>query len=569
MRSRAPLSNAKPAYFRWDLTIAGAVLLISGTASAQVKLYLRYGDHGFDELGTDVAAAGDVNADGVPDFIAGAPRNATGNGVGYARVYSGIDGSALYTFTGVGNSDQFGGKVAAAGDVNHDGYADVIVDSLYSNVNDVTGRAQVFSGLDGSVLYTFFGEVSLFFSADPVAGVGDLDGDGHDDVLVGEPFCSAAGPNAGRVRVYSGATGAILRECLGTSAQQLGWSAAAAGDVNLDGIPDFIVGGRASFSASIGHAWVFSGANGSLLYTFSGSTTSDGFADAVSGAGDVNNDGFDDLIVGARYDSTVANSAGMARVYSGANGSVLYTIYGTQFGPHYFGTDVAAAGDRDGDGYDDFMISTPDTSVASGTGFANIYSGFDGHLLYQLTSHNPNDAFGTSIAKIGDVNGDGAIDYVVGGYTGSQLNQSDIGLVYVLSLAPTYANYCTSTPNSTGAAALLRGSGYGTVSNNDLVLTATQLPHNQSGIMIASHSQGTGTLGNGNLCLAPKIWRINTAFNSGATGTIVAPVNHNLAPWNSLLVPGSTWNFQIWYRDAAAGGAGCNSTDGVQATFVP
>lgn len=547
------------------------VAFCTAPALAQIKLHTVLGGSPGDNLGTDVAAVGDVDGDGKQDFIGGAPWPFSGGANRYARVYSGATGATLFTFTSTVSSDQFAGTVASVGDVDADGHPDFVVGSVYTTAADTTGRAQVFSGLDGSLIKTITGDVDPnFFGAAPVAGVGDLDGDAHDDVLVAEPLSSAGAANGGRVRVYSSATWAVLYERTGAAVERMGTSVAAAGDVNADGVPDFVVGGSPNSNAHVlGHAWVFSGADGSLLHTFVGHDEFDSFGNAVSGVGDVDGDGHDDVIVAAQLDGTVAPQAGKATVYSGATGGVLHTVFGA-LAVQQFGVDVAAAGDRDGDGFDDFMVSTDrDATIAAGTGSATIYSGLDGHVLYKLTSHASNDGFGVAIAALGDVDGDGGGDYLVGANSTDAVPFQNIGAVHVLSLASTYTNYCTSTPNSTGVPATLHGSGYGTWSNNDLVLTATNLPLNRPGLVIASETQGFSPLGNGHLCLSPKVWRIVPILSSGSTGTITAPVSHNVSPWNSLLNPGETWNLQFWYRDPAAGGAGFNVTDAVQVTFVP
>jgi hypothetical protein len=256
-------------------------------------------------------------------------------------------------------------------------------------------------------------------------------------------------------------------------------------------------------------------------------------------------------------------------VYSGADGSVLHTLLGAAFSKR-FGIDVCGAGDRDGDGFDDFMVAVEqDTSFGAGTGSATIYSGLTGLALYKLRSGGTNDGFASALALLGDMDGDGGTDYLVGAKQGDAPPFTNNGRAFVLSLASTYTSYCTSIPNSTGAAALLHGSGYGTWSNNDLVLTATNLPPSKSGLVIASETAGQAPLVNGVLCLAPKVWRIPPLLTSSPGGTLTVPVNRNVPPWHALLNPGETWYLQIWYRDQPAGGAGANLTDGLQVTFLP
>ena len=139
-------------------------------------------------MGISVSGAGDVNGDGFADLIVGAPgadRNGTNSGS--ARVFSGVDGSVLYTFDGDSAREQFGDPVSGAGDVNGDGFADLIVGALFSDSNGTSsGSAQVFSGADGSVLYNLNGDSAGDFLGISVSGAGDVNGDGVADFVVAD-----------------------------------------------------------------------------------------------------------------------------------------------------------------------------------------------------------------------------------------------------------------------------------------------------------------------------------------------------------------------------------------------
>ena len=143
------------------------------------------GDSAGDRFGNSVSSAGDVNGDGFDDLIVGA-QNDDNNGTdsGSARVFSGADGSVLYNFDGDSAGDLFGGSVSGAGDVNGDGFDDLIVGAQNDDNNGANGgSARVLSGADGSVLYSFDGEIGDGFGQS-VSGAGDVDGDGFDDLIV-------------------------------------------------------------------------------------------------------------------------------------------------------------------------------------------------------------------------------------------------------------------------------------------------------------------------------------------------------------------------------------------------
>ena len=173
--------------------LIAAISLFGGfdaTTSAQVthkELFTVKGDSKGDYFGYSVSGAGDVNGDGTPDLIVGASNDDNnGNDSGSVRVLSGLDGSTLFTFNGDSAGDGFGSSVSGAGDVNGDGRADLIVGaSGDDNKGDDSGSARVLSGLDSSTLFTFNGDSAGDRFGSSVSGLGDLNGDGIGDFVVG------------------------------------------------------------------------------------------------------------------------------------------------------------------------------------------------------------------------------------------------------------------------------------------------------------------------------------------------------------------------------------------------
>ena len=345
------------------------------------------GDAAGDQFGRSVSGAGDVNGDGFADLIVGASGDDNnGSYSGSARVFSGLDGSVLHTFLGDAAGDRFGRSVSGAGDVNGDGFDDLIVGAYGDDDNgSSSGSARVFSGVDGSVLHTFLGDAAGDYFGSSVSGAGDVNGDGFDDLIVGAFGDDDNGSNSGSARVFSGVDGSVLHTFLGDAAgDRFGRSVSEAGDVNGDGFDDLIVGAygdddNGSFSGS---ARVFSGVDGSVLHTFLGDATADFFGTSVSGAGDVNGDGFADLIVGADGDDDNGTYSGSARVFSGVDGSVLHTFLGDAAGDR-FGRSVSGAGDVNGDGFDDLIVGAyGDDDNGSSSGSARVFSGVDGSVLH-------------------------------------------------------------------------------------------------------------------------------------------------------------------------------------------
>ena len=172
---------------------------------------------------------------------------------------SGSDGSVLYNFDGDSAGDMFGGSVSSAGDVNGDGFADLIVGASGDDNNGTeSGSAQVFSGVDGSVLYNFDGDSAGDMFGFSVSGAGDVNDDGFADLIVGAPFDDNNGMDSGSARVLSGVDGSVLYSFDGPPGDMFGDSVQGSGDANGDGVDDFTVFARSLNGAvDVGFATLF------------------------------------------------------------------------------------------------------------------------------------------------------------------------------------------------------------------------------------------------------------------------------------------------------------------------
>ena len=382
-----------------------------------------------DRLGWWVAGAGDVDGDGCPDLIAGAPDADPGGRIsaGSAFVYSGATGAVLWRFDGAMVSDHLGNAVAGPGDVDGDGHADLLVGSEWADPHglDDAGSAFVYSGATGAELWRFDGAVAGETLGFSVAGPGDVDGDGHADLLVGADKASPAGlEGAGSALLYSGATGALLMRFDGpTRRDRMGYSVGAAGDVDGDGTPDLIIGADEANPNSTrfaGSAFVYSGADGALLWRFDGELIREYLGWAVDGAGDVNADGHADLIVGAVGSRPGGVSfAGSASVFCGATGERLWRAEGVDV-DESLGNTVSGAGDVNGDGFDDVIVGAygANTQGFEVNGTATVYSGASGQVLQRFDGLFTLEHYGSSVDSAGDVDGDGGPDLVVGSIFG-------------------------------------------------------------------------------------------------------------------------------------------------------
>jgi FG-GAP repeat. len=325
-----------------------------------------------------------VNDDGYDDVIVGASLNdAAGEDAGQAYVFYGgsrLDAVADATLTAEAVGDRFGFAVGTAGDVDGDGRADVIVGAYQNDAaGSGAGRAYVCYldpppaasrpglGLAGSYTTGFFGCA--------VGTAGDVNGDGHPDLIVGESRSDGAATDAGAIYVYYGGPGADVAPDLvqiGTIPYEyFGWSVGTAGDVNGDGYDDFLVGAPNAHATggmvAAGVAYLYFGGPVLTLLELAGAANGDQFGYSVGTAGDVNGDGYDDVIVGAPRNDVPGTDGGQAYVFFGGatpDATVDLTLSGAAAGDQY-GYSVGTAGDVNGDGYDDVVVGARSTTCSA------------------------------------------------------------------------------------------------------------------------------------------------------------------------------------------------------------
>jgi uncharacterized repeat protein (TIGR01451 family) len=511
-------------YYTNDDIMEGQVFVYLGSASglSSTESWTAESNQTLSLFGASVATAGDVNADGFSDVIVGAPTYDNGEdneGRAFAFLGSGGGLSAAEAWTAEGNRDHaaLGESVATAGDVNGDGFSDVIVGAPWYGLETSGGRVYVFhgstSGLSSTPASTLEGEQMWADFGDTVATAGDVNGDGFSDVIVGAVNFDNGEENEGRVYVYHGSPSGLcpVAAWIAESHQPesgFGASAAAAGDVNGDGFSDIIVGAFSYDNGETdeGRVWVFHGSVSGLSLTAAwiaeggqndaafgcsvataGDVNGDGFSDVIIGAarysndqpregrvfayhgsasglsadpswiaesnrivtgfgvwvgtaGDVNGDGFSDVIVGACDYSNGQNEEGRAYLFHGSASGLSMTEAWTAEGDQadaYFGDQVATAGDVNGDGFSDVIVGAPfygNDDWAEGRVFAYLgsASGVSSTPDWIAEGNQETACFGWSLGTAGDVNGDGFSDVIVGahGYDNGEDYEGRVFLYY-------------------------------------------------------------------------------------------------------------------------------------------
>lgn len=376
-----------------------------------------------DQFGWIARAVGDVDKDGVADFVTCAPTHATTAGRVY--LYSTKSGKLLWQVDGA-TGDELGTTLEAAGDVNHDSVPDVVATG--------GGKALVFSGRDGATLLTLKSPGSLPLVS--ASGAGDTNADGHADIIAGStppPAGRGSAPVAapGSAYVFSGKDGTVLLSLTGERDGDRFGSAVAAD--SRGGETLLVVGAPGAGANKTGRTYVYRKLTRAPAFVIEADETGAALgAMFVAIPGDVDKDGTPDVYASDFPNRAKGPATGRVYVHSGRTGARLLTLTGEGAG-EAFGTSASTAGDIDGDGHADLAVGAWQYAAAAPSGGRiYIYSGKDGRLLRTITCRIPGDTLGFDSVAIGDTDGDGTVDLLLtSAYSGVSGYHS--GRVFVVS----------------------------------------------------------------------------------------------------------------------------------------
>lgn len=445
------------------LVTDGSSLDAEATAASLVE-YWTYPPEELDQsgaqLGAAVSSAGDIDSDGYGDVLIGAPL---GQGEGEEGIWregvvhvfrgspTGLPEYATLTLASGQQGARFGASISIAGDVNRDGYDDVIVGapgwSAGTQLSEA-GATFVYHGSDSTLGlsvtpdWSFFGEQKEDALGLSVSGAGDVDGDGYDDVLVGAPYYGDS--NAGRAYIFYGSVSGLLTDTIqiidsydDQATAWFGHAVAGAGDVNGDGFADVLVGApyyqRNLNLIDEGAVFLYLGSQDGVLTTPSWQAYGDQagafFGWAVGSAGDLDSDGYVDVAAGApMYDDDEENQ-GLVRVYHGGESGLANTpdwSYTHAIYHFRLGTALGSAGDVNADGYGDLIVGAPsdppkteDPNMPENVEEAALIflgspAGLGRRYTWYLRGYKSNSNYGLAVAGVGHTNDDEYDDIVVG-----------------------------------------------------------------------------------------------------------------------------------------------------------
>lgn len=462
-------------------TLVGFVFCISGTgvfaqevSLSNEKIVTLLGEAENARAGLSVSPAGDVNGDGYDDFLVGTATEGAYLVYGQEDLWNNttLNSSTSAHFSNENDSDALGASVSTAGDVNGDGYDDFLIGAtgndeggsnagavylVYGQAQDLTDRT-----IRSSNSTKFLGEAAADAAGSAVSTAGDVNGDGYDDIIIGVKNNAGSAASSGAVYLIYGQAEELDDTTLSNTTTSkfngersndfAGLAVSTAGDLNGDGYDDIIIGSMQDSGGAVyllyGQASALSdrtlSSSNSVKFT-SNDAINDILGSDVSKAGDVNGDGYDDILLGDQKNSDslpgdVYLLYGQANTFSdmAINSSTAVQFASEASDDDGIGSAVAAAGDVNGDGYDDFIIGAylHDTIAANAGSTYVVYgqedeltnSTFGSTTAVEFTGEEEGDNAGYSVSVAGDVNGDGLADVIVGA---SSKESTDTGAVYL------------------------------------------------------------------------------------------------------------------------------------------
>lgn len=374
---------------------AGRVLLIDN-ATAAIRFDVRGRSH-TPQIGATAVVLEDRDGDGWREIALAVPGG-DGDNRGVVLITSGRDGSEVLRITSAIPSDEFGAALAAMGDRDGDGFSDLLVGAPGDPAG---GRADIVSSSTGALLLSIGAPLGAVRFGHAIAA--EHDSNGRWIGAIGDPAKTISATSSGRVQFHDLTTGALIAaHDAWTTSVGFGHALAALADTNRDGVPDFAVGATHENLTQLGSITLVSGADGTRRWRRLGAPNGDAYGWSVERIGDLDGDGIEDLLTG---NPTASASAGMVTARSGRDGTRLFRLIGPTppLGQEFeFGKSLTQLGDVDRDGIDDFAVGLPGWYEEGRTGAVEVYSSRMPALLKRfLDTEGSSSAFGGGLLHPG------------------------------------------------------------------------------------------------------------------------------------------------------------------------
>ncbi|MCC6407513.1 MAG: FG-GAP repeat protein [Planctomycetes bacterium] len=503
-----------------------ATVLSASAASAQSIVRSFAGSTANLHVGSAIDYLSDLNGDGYEDMVVGAP-NPSGQGAIYW-----VSGKYLQTGTGfstlgatIGASlAGFGQSVVGVGDVTGDGVEDVLVGQDESAGSGVIHQLALVSGASKAKVAVADGSVFFTFG-NRLERFSDYDGDGYQDVLV-----SSGGGLGGfeRVQICS------PRKIFTGSSPWLGFveepsaiefgASFSAGDLDGDGKKELVVGAPGT-SNDAGRLYVFSGTSLALVNTLNGSASSR-LGESIDATRDLDGDGYCDIVAGAPNSVASALEGGEVIVYSGHRVALVSPPYdlvhwsSSQAYAH-FGASVCAQPDMNGDFRSDLAVGAPGIDVLpplfSNNGAVYLYSGDTFESMGIVTGSN-GDFLGATVSRAWDYTGDIRWEIAVGG-PDSDASASDGGVMRIVSVFPNApTTYCTPKVNSLGCTPSISFTGSPSASSSSpFLIKATNVLNKKNGLLFYGYDANGAPFQGGTMCAKAPIKRTSVQSTGGSS----------------------------------------------------
>jgi FG-GAP-like repeat len=538
-----------------------ALLATSAAAQTDVLYSIPKPPTAHSDWGTSLVALPDIDADGVGELGIGTRTH--GGGL-VAWVHSGASGAELYDLTTPGALLFFGQRIVPVDDRNGDGVPDLVLIGHHSGAGgSPDGRFHLHSGADGAFLESLSPPAGIILVEGPAIPFGDVDGDGHVDILCRAAPVPAIG--SPQVQLFSGATGAALY--LGVPADpssSIGNALVRIEDRDGDGVDDFAASGSDTIGSRVD---LRSGQTGQVIQVLRGPGIGlqSGNNEPLVRTPDRDSDGLDDLATGSFFELLPGGQLGAVRNFSTADGSQIDEWLPSP-SSNFFGFLMIAPGDFDLDGTDD-LLTVERRSDAQGNQIGTALLGIsldDASILFDELVPTLGSIH---VGNLGELPGVDPNEFAT--FADLEVAASSIK---VRRFAPEVGTtYCASTPNSTGKAAAIRALGLESIAADHFVLEAHDVVPSKIGLFFYGPEMLQVPFGHGFLCVGAGttgVARLPAAL-ADANGRLTHRLDFAHPPTAATTItPSSTWNFQAWFRDPAMP-FGSQTSDAVSVTFLP